>query len=68
MSKEDHPNIHAVQVTTDLILSIKNNLRGKAGEHKKEIMSKIDNMIIVDFMADLSTEIDRLCNRWCEER
>lgn len=63
MSKENHPNIHAVQVTTDLILSIKNNLRGKAGEHEKEIMSKIDNMIIVDFIADLSLEIDKICER-----
>ena len=63
MSKENHPNIHAVQVTTDLIQSIENNFRGKAGEHKKEVMSRIDNMIIVDFIANLSSEIDKICER-----
>ena len=63
MSKEAHPNIHAVKVTTELIESIKNNLRGKACEHKKEIMSKIDNMILVDFIADLSLEIDKICEK-----
>lgn len=68
MSKENHPNIHAIQVTVELIESIKNNLRGKADKHKKEVMSKIDNMIIVDFMADLSTEIDKICDKWQEEK
>lgn len=64
MSKEDHPNIHAVKVTLELIDSVNNNLRGEAGKHKMEVMSKIhDSMILVDFMADLSTEIDKICEK-----
>lgn len=64
MSIEEHPNIHAVQVTLNLIDSIDNNLRGKAGVHKMEVMSKIhDSRILVNFMADLSTEIDKICER-----
>ena len=45
MSKENHPNIHAVQVTTDLIASIKDNLRGKAGKHKKELQLLTRNIL-----------------------
>ena len=66
MNKEVHPNMQAVQVTMDILESIKNNLRGKAGKHpmKGKIMSKIHNDIgeggIVEFVAELSTKIDNI--------
>lgn len=63
MSKENHPNIHAVKVTIELINSINSNLRGDAGKHKMEVMSKIfSSKTVVDFVADLSLEIDDICD------
>lgn len=63
MSIENHPNIHAVKVTMELINSISSNLRGNASEHKMEVISKIlSSRTVVDFVADLSGEIDEICD------
>ena len=62
MSLENHPNIHAVQFTMDILESIKKNLRGIAGDdprYSSEVMRRInDDQEIVEFVADISTRID----------
>jgi hypothetical protein len=69
MSEENHPNIQAVQLTMDIMESIKKNLRGRAEDPR--MSSKVMHRIraiksgtcsneIVDFVADISTLIDNV--------
>ena len=61
MNKEAHPNIHAVGLTTDIIQSIDNRLRGDGDDYKKIIMGNkgIRNKI-TDFVVDISIVIDEI--------
>lgn len=61
MSEENHPNIHAVGFTVDLLNSIKKRLRNKGETYKKDIMSDEDiKEKIIDFIADISSTIDEI--------
>lgn len=61
MSKEAHPNIHAVGLTVDIIQSVDNRLRGDGGDYKKIIMGNKDiNKKITDFVVDISVKIDEI--------
>ena len=61
MSEELHPNINAVGLTTDIISSIEKWLRNEGKELGKEVLSN-DNIkqYIIDFSANISTEIDNI--------
>jgi hypothetical protein len=62
MSKERHPNIQAVAVTTDLFYSVIENLRGPAGEDlKKNGLGNFEFIKnnITRFVAELSAELDK---------
>ena len=62
MSKANHPNIHAVNLTVDVWESIQKHLRGDAIKNEKiksKVLKKIHNSgIMVKFVAQLSTYID----------
>ena len=67
MSLENDPNIHAVQLTMDIMESIKKNLRGKADDPQmsSKVMKKvlevkhgIGSNDVVEFVANISTLID----------
>jgi len=61
MSVENHPNIHAVGLTVDIIQAIDNRLRRDGDDYKKIIMG--NNEIgekIADFVVDISTKIDEI--------
>ena len=69
LSLENDPNIHAVQLTMDIMESIKKNLRGKAADPKmssrvmqkvNEIKSGIGSNDIVEFVANTSILIDNV--------
>jgi len=56
MSKKNHPNIHAVQLSCDVIKSIRNNLRGNA-KGRPLTISILDEDII-DFITTVSIKLD----------
>jgi len=61
MSKEAHPNIHAVGLTVDIFRSIDNRLRGDGDNYKKIIMGNKElGKKITDFVVDISTKIDEI--------
>lgn len=59
MNKEAHPNIQAVAVTSDLIESIRKNLRGGAKGIENDVMEKLEPDI-VDTIVKISTRIDEI--------
>jgi len=46
LSKENHPNIQAVQLTMDILQSIKKNLRGRAKDPRmsNKVMQKVNEI------------------------
>ena len=61
MSKEAHPNIHAVGLTVDIIQSIGDRLRGDGDDYKKIIMgNKEIGEKITDFVVNISIKIDEI--------
>ena len=58
MSKEAHPNIHAVGLTTDIIDAIGKRLRGKGRQYAGDMMNERIKKSITDFVVVVSTEID----------
>lgn len=58
MSAENHPNIHAVGMTIDVVDSVLRRIRGKAAEVPfAEILKTLDQDI-QDFVVAISTKLD----------
>jgi hypothetical protein len=69
LSEENHPNIQAVQLTMDILQSIKKNLRGRAKDPRmsNKVMQKVNEIKcgigsndLIEFVANTSTLIDNV--------
>ena len=61
MSLEEHPNIHAVGLTMDIIQAIDTRLRKDGNDYKKIVMgNKEIGKIITDFVVDISIMVDEI--------
>ena len=59
MSIENHPNIHAVGFTVDIIESFQARLRGEAAKDQQRAFEVL-NTKIVTFVSDISEDLDRM--------
>lgn len=59
MSKENHPNFHALKFTSDIVRSFFESLRGKADKNSlaEEAWNNIKYKII-DFVSEIETIVD----------
>lgn len=69
MSIENHPNIHAVWFTLNINDAMVKHLRGDANQFLNEIVGNEElKMLLVDFVANVSTKIDEIVEAEKKER
>ena len=59
MSVEDHPNLHAVGLLTDVTLALENRLRGNACCVDHATVYKITAPVILRFIEELEELLDQ---------